>query len=110
MKKVFLGNAFSLQMLDCIKPAMVCVTPVSVDDIPHNVHSVVGHVDTATVLSDMLGFPVAFNRESVRLVPGDTLFVAQVTGGRLPEGSTTLPDGFSIKFLRVSLVDPEPYC
>ena len=39
----------------------------------------------------------------ITLDKGDELFVAQLQGGRLPEGSTTLPEGFSFKFLKVIL-------
>lgn len=59
--------------------------------------SVVGHPDTANVLG------VAFNRVSVKLNKGDVLYVAQIVGGRLPEGCTTLPDGYSFKFLKVTV-------
>ena len=38
------------------------------------------------------------------LKKGDTLYVAQLTGGRLPEGATELPEGFSFKFLKVELL------
>lgn len=92
----YIGNAFSLQMLDAF-PCSVRITEVSRQDIPDNAISVVGHQDTANVLG------VAFNRVSVTLHKGDVLFVAQVVGGRLPEGTTVLPDGFSLKFLRVDL-------
>jgi len=57
--------------------------------------SVVGHPDTANVLG------VAFNRASLTLQKGDELLVAQLVGGRLPEGATTLPEGFSFKFYRL---------
>lgn len=59
--------------------------------------SVVGHPDTAAVLG------VRFNRVSVKLNKGDVLYVAQIVGGRLPEGCTTLPDGFTFKFLKVTI-------
>lgn len=59
--------------------------------------SVVGHPDTAAVLG------VAFNRVSVKLNKGDVLYVAQIVGGRLPEGCTTLPEGFTFKFLKVTV-------
>ena len=104
MARTFLGNAFSLQMLDTTSSAMVQVTPVSADEVAAtDFVSVVGHPDTANVLADMLQKDVAFNRTSVRLEKGDVLYVAQVTGGRLPEGATTLPDGFALAFLRVEL-------
>ena len=60
--------------------------------------SFVGHTDTATVVSGLLGLPVPFHRGFVTLEPGETLVVAQVWGGRLPEGTTTLPDGVEIRF------------
>lgn len=96
MGNVFLGNAFSLQMLTTF-PAKVTVTEVAKEDVPSDAVSVVGHADTANVLG------VAFNRVSVKLDKGDTLYVAQVVGGRLPEGATTLPEGFTMKFLKVVL-------
>ena len=79
-------------------PATVKVTNCSKAEAlaPDNI-SVVGHQDTANVLG------VAFNRVSVKLNKGDVLFVAQVVGGRLPEGCTTLPDGYSFKFLKVTV-------
>lgn len=104
--RVFLGNAFSLQMLDLSEKARVLVTPVTSDEVAHaDFESVVGHTDTAAVLTDMLAVPVSCNRTSVRLQEGDVLYVAQVTGGRLPEGATRLPEGFSLSFLRVELAE-----
>lgn len=60
--------------------------------------SAIGHADTARVLG------VPMNRVNVTLKKGDTAFVAQLQGGRLPEGSTTLPDGFSFKFIKVEVL------
>lgn len=94
----YLGNAFSLQMLD-VFPASFRVTECSQSEAlaPGN-KSVVGHQDTARVLG------VNFNRVSVRLKKGDILYIAQLVGGRLPEGCTTLPEGFEFKFLKVTIV------
>lgn len=91
----YIGNAFSLQMLDAF-PCSVSI--IEVDSFPKDAISVVGHADTANILG------VAFNRVSVTLHEGDVLYVAQVIGGRLPEGCTTLPEGYRFKFLRVSLL------
>ena len=66
--------------------------------------SAVGHADTAAVLADELDLQVEANRIFVSLEKGDVLLVAQLTGGRLPEGTTTLPDGFSFSYLKVELV------
>ena len=59
--------------------------------------SVVGHQDTANVLG------VPYNRISLTLNAGDVLYVAQVIGGRLPEGCTKLPENFKMKFLKITI-------
>ena len=99
--KRFLTNAFSIQMLQ--KGGVVRFEEITPEDIPSDVVSAVGHADTANVLSDLLGFPVSMNRINVVLDENAVLYVAQLVGGRLPEGSTTLPEGFSFKFYRVTL-------
>ena len=123
MKKVFLLNAFSLQMLE--GDATVRFTEVTREQVFSTGHwderpfndeggvptgngtemfwesdlvSAVGHADTAAVLG------VDCNRVNVTLKKGDTAFVAQLQGGRLPEGSTTLPEGFSFKFIKVEVL------
>lgn len=91
-------------MLDLTASQQVNITPLSIDDVKGmDWQSVVGHPDTATVLSDVLGKAVAFNRTSVKLGKDDVLIVAQLTGGRLPQGATTLPDGFTFTFVKVTL-------
>lgn len=103
MKK-FLGNAFSLQMLDVTVASTVDIVPVTMEEVAAaDFESAVGHADTANVLTSLLGKDVPANRVSIHLNVGDILFVAQVTGGRLPEGATTLPAGFEIAFLKVTL-------
>ena len=93
--KTFLLNAFSLQMLDEF-PAKVSSEEIpSIDGM--DLESAIGHADTAAVLG------VPLNRVNVKLHKGDTAVVAQLQGGRLPEGSTTLPEGFSFKFLKVCI-------
>ena len=101
MKK-FLTNAFSIQMLQ--KGGLVRFDEIAPEDIPADVVSAIGHADTAAVLSDLLGFEVPMNRTSVTLDEDTELYVAQLVGGRLPEGSTTLPEGFTFKFYRVTVV------
>ena len=92
----FIGNAFSLQMIKDF-PATVKVEECSKDEaLAADNISVVGHPDTAAVLG------VKFNRVNLKLYKKDVLYVAQLMGGRLPEGSTTLPEGFSFKFFKVT--------
>lgn len=68
-----------------------------VTKLPDGLESAVGHADTAAVLG------VEMNRVNVSLKKGDVCFVAQLQGGRLPEGSTILPSGFSFKFIKVTV-------
>jgi len=98
----YLGNAFSLQMLKAF-PTQVSVEEIEPTEVPADAESVIGHTDTAAVVSSILGREIPANRVSISLDAGDELYVAQLTGGRLPEGSTTLPEGFSLKFLKVTV-------
>lgn len=92
--KNYLLNAFSLQMVDV--PSTVSFTEV--DELPSGLTSAIGHQDTANVLG------VQMNRVNVHLNSGDVAYVAQLQGGRLPEGTTTLPEGFSFKFIKVEVL------
>lgn len=113
-------NAFSLQMIPeeiLRNPSMISIEPVTADAIPTDVVSAVGHADTASVLSVMLGRKIEYNRITVSLSRDTVLYVAQVVGGRLPEGATTLPEGIEIRFYRVSIpieipaaLDPHGTC
>jgi hypothetical protein len=91
---MYLLNAFSLQMLSGFP---VSVTIEEVETLPPGLVSAVGHADTARVLG------VECARVNVTLSKGDVAYVAQLLGGRLPEGATTLPEGFRFKFLRVEV-------
>lgn len=91
---MYLLNAFSLQM---VSEASYALKIKTVDALPSGLISAIGHQDTAFVLG------VEMNRVNVSLKVGDIAYVAQLMGGRLPEGSTTLPEGFSFKFLRVEV-------
>ena len=102
-----LFNAFSIQMISSLEEASVSFKKISVGQAKNllagEVESYIGHADTAVVISDMLGMNVPAQRRFGSLVPGETAIVAQVVGGRLPEGCTTLPDGFSIQFFQVTV-------
>ena len=99
--KMYLGNAFSLQMV--ADNAIICKVEVAPEEIPTEAESIIGHADTATVVSSILGRDVPCNRASVMLSDEDVLYVAQVVGGRLPEGATTIPDGMELKFYRITV-------
>lgn len=116
----YITNSFSLGMLpEGASPVVKTITVIEVmdecvdfgeasrRDYPPRLcgKSIVGHTDVAAIISGMLGTDVPMNRESISLSCGDVLFVAQYIGPRLPEGCTTLPEGASIKWLRVIIVD-----
>lgn len=110
---VILANAFSVQMLnlsDLIWETPVTFTLLSLDDakeiLSNGFTSAIGHADTAQVVSGLLGMDVPANRISISLESGkDTLIIAQIMGGRLPEGATTIPDGMRIDFIKVEVLD-----
>lgn len=100
---IYLANAFSLQMLEkfpCTPTIEECDKNEIVEHKDELV-SAIGHTDLAVVLTDDLDFYIATNRCNVKMKSGDTLYVAQLMGGRLPEGSTTLPEGFNLKYFKI---------
>lgn len=100
---MIIANAFSLQMIKAF-PATFSASEISLDEVKsYTLESAVGHTDTANVLGCLIGQDIPANRIGVSLGAGDSIIVAQLTGGRLPEGATTLPDGFVFKFILVSV-------
>lgn len=94
----YLLNAFSLQMIEHIAPCNISIREVFNPDLSE-LKSCVGHIDTA----NMLG--VDYNRCNVNLNKGDFAIVAQVVGGRLPEGCNKLPEGVKFKYYQVEILD-----
>lgn len=104
----YIANTFSLQMIsDLVKEGGVNISFTEVSDLNEikeaDAISAVGHPDTAAVISNLLGKEVPANRISISLQKGDVLYVAQIIGGRLPEGCKTLPENFSMKFYKVEI-------
>ena len=98
----YIANAFSISMLGDIDQASIQIQKINKNDFyktikTNNAVSCVGHKDTAQVLG------VDFNRTNINLKQGDVLLVAQLNGGRLPEGATTLPDGFSFTYYKIQI-------
>ena len=86
---IYLGNAFSLQMLQGNTEYSLKIHETDLEEVKKSsFFSVVGHEDTANVLTGLLGKPV--------------LYVAQITGGRLVQGSMFLPEGVKFKFYRIT--------
>lgn len=108
MKNVILTNAFSLQMLSLTEVQNVQITPVAIEEVKEllikdSFTSAIGHIDTANVVGNLLSIDVPFNRVNIKLDKETVLVVAQITGGRRAEGTTELPKGFNIQFVKVTL-------
>ena len=106
----YLSNSFSIQMIGSLDYTLVQFEKIEPKDVPNNVVSAIGHADTATICSSMLGIPIPANRVSIQLTHEDTLYVVQVLGGRLPEGCTSLPPGIELQFYRVRNVGGDKSC
>lgn len=111
--KMYLLNSFSLNMLSNLH-CQVRVSEIPeisarnlltdyVDKLVFNGISALGHADTATVVSDILGVEVPCNRMTVTLRPGDRAIVAQYIGPRLMEGATELPANAYIKWVMIEI-------
>lgn len=102
-----LFNAFSIQMIASLDEASVSFKKIDVEQakslLADGVDSFIGHADTATVVGGLLGMEIPCQRRFGTLVPNETAIVAQIIGGRLPEGCTTLPDGMSLQFFQVTV-------
>ena len=62
---MYLANAFSLQMIDLANETSVEIVPVTKEEVAQSgFESVVGHQDTANVLTTLLGVEVPMNRKS----------------------------------------------
>jgi hypothetical protein len=106
----YISNSFSLNMLpgEHAWPVHLLCLPVSVETArlmatDPNAVSVVGHADTAALFSAQLGVAVACDRATVTLTGNDSLLVGQYRGPRLPEGSTTLPEGATIEWWLITI-------
>lgn len=106
---IYVTNAFSLNMLGQLaEGTSVGIAPITAAAVKSALRvvkyrSIVGHADAAALLSGCVKHPIAFNRESVTLSPGDVVIVGQYSGPRLPEGATTLPEGATITWLKVTV-------
>lgn len=109
---IYVGNAFSLRMISKLLDTGAIMFP-EISEVDSGIVSkvlqanefisCVGHVDTANVMSNILKVVVRPQRLNVALEIGDVLYVCQVVGGRLPEGTTELPQGISLKWYYVEI-------
>ena len=101
---VIISNAFSFNMISQSEGNL------RFEEIPaEKVKTVLGDEfvnacgHSCELINSLTGLTLVKNRINNSLVPGDTLVVCQYVGPRLAEGATSLPDGATMKFLKVTL-------
>ena len=118
---LYIGNAFSLQMMQegTVRFQNVHANAVkqAIADSKGAVQFCIGHADTARMAARSLNVAICnkdceafteeqlFQRVNVNLQSGDVLYVMQVVGGRLPEGCTELPEGIQLVWKKVEVLD-----
>lgn len=101
-------NAFSLQMIEGLGEVNINIAPIekkaakAIIDIVR-IESFIGHADFAKVLTNELEKEIPFNRANAKLERGESVLVCQLSGGRLPEGCTTLPENIHINYYLVEV-------
>ena len=99
----YISNAFSLNMVatNCqVRMINLSLEQAAEYCQKHQPVSFAGHGDTASLASNLLGYPIAENRGTLTLNFGDEVLVTQYSGPRLPVGATELPEGAAFRFVR----------
>lgn len=94
----YVGNAFSLQMVNDGDIRISTISKKTFDKVKGDCKSVMGHPDMAYIHG------CTYNRESIKMFPGDIIYVAQVSSGRLPEGVKYLPENVKIEYKKVEVL------
>jgi hypothetical protein len=100
-------NAFSINMLnDAADLRFSRINYKSAAELLEleNWRSCVGHVDTARVMSAVLGIEIPANRVTINFDGSEKILVGQYKGPRLPEGATKLPEGAHIEWWLVESI------
>lgn len=104
-----------MKLLNAFTPAMLEKLPSNVrfEEITEagarvlalaGLESCVGHQGAADLYLTKLGMPVAVNRVSTKLAPGETALLGQYSGPRLPEGKVLSKEEFDAAGVRWILV------
>ena len=109
MAKVYVSNAFSLNMLNTSDDVSIKVKPMSPAEAAVFLHSNTwesawGHPSSAPLYSMYIDAEIPINRVSLTLEKGDVLVVGQYKGPRLEEGATVLPEGAHFETLKVEIL------
>lgn len=88
----YIANGLSGQMMSSLGNCTINREILSEKPNFEGFVSCIGHEDLAKLIG------VEYNRSFISLNYGDTLVVAQIMGGRLPEGATKIPNGMWIEY------------
>ena len=102
--KILLCNAFSLNMLVSFSATIQTeelTVPQVITELKDGFESGMGH--STELISNILGMDIPQNRVTNKIQDGEAVLVAQYVGPRLPEGATELPEGASLKFIKVTV-------
>jgi hypothetical protein len=105
---IYVLNAKSINMNNGA-PIMTVDVPITQEEAKliaasGEIKSLVGHPDTARVLSNLLKKEIPANRWNFtwdQVKPEDQVIVGQYSGPRLQEGATQLPEGSTLTFWKV---------
>ena len=104
MNKIIICNAFSLNMLKGfstnIKTEELSIPQVQ-EELNNGFESAMGH--STELVSEVLGMDIPQNRTSNKIQDGESILVAQYVGPRLAEGAIQLPEGATLKFIKVTV-------
>ena len=75
--------------------------PQTVEILDQGFESGMGH--STELVSAILGMDIPMNRITNKIQDGESILVAQYVGPRLPEGAVELPEGATLKFIKVTV-------
>lgn len=112
---MYIANAFSINML-AYPNAIIKVESISIEEVgfwlgSEHVESAVGHESTVTLINAALeaaGYTectIQGNRATLNIGPQERVIVAQYKGPRLEEGTKVLPEGATIEWFMVKVLD-----
>ena len=101
---ILICNAFSLNMLKTLSAKITTeelTVPQVKEALSEGFESGMGH--STELVSNMLGMDIPMNRSNNKIQDGESILVAQYVGPRLPEGAVELPEGATMKFIKVTV-------
>jgi hypothetical protein len=104
MKNILIANAFSLNMLNGFSTTITTeelTVPQVQEAISGGFESGMGH--STELVSEILGMQIPVNRSNNKIDNGESIIVCQYVGPRLAEGAIQLPEGATLKFIKVTV-------